>query len=123
MKFVYKLLDRETGLFRRQGGGWSNVGKTWSSAGHLKQALSSEIDRAAHLAADEALPRLPWGHPEYNARGEARWALYKEEQAKGWRLLPQTWEVIKMPVEQGEVLSLEAFYSQTTKAPPGEGGA
>lgn len=45
MKTVYKVRDPKTGLFQRAGVGfagtgwarWSKSGKTWSTAGHLRQ--------------------------------------------------------------------------------------
>lgn len=39
---VYKVRNKETGLYRTAGGGFSKTGKTWNNLGHLKSSIATE---------------------------------------------------------------------------------
>jgi len=48
---VYKIIDRETGLFSSGGSGsnpWTKTGKSWSTIGHIKSHLNMHDKNSKH---------------------------------------------------------------------------
>lgn len=66
---VYKIRNKETGMFKLGGGGrfwgWSKTGKTWSSIGALKNHIRMEYLDTRSFGADQLIPEYLKSHPSH----------------------------------------------------------
>ena len=100
---LFKLRDTTTGKFNSGGDYWTNRGKTWSAAGHLKTALTN------HAAMILSRGKMPYS-AQYTIR---------QDKEKLYAYLPESWAVLIVSFEGQKWVPAREFW-QYGKQPASE---
>ena len=103
--YIYKLRDKETGLFYRGSGDWGKIGRAYNR----RSDFTASLKWAIRSAEREWVSSRCWQDGRYDHEKDRKLNALIHNDPLFTPRLTRNWEVLRYEVEKGEAIDFDTF--------------